>query len=401
MATLDPTFLVKKSDGTTVRMTMAEFDAWKKSGERRDNGDRRDSGDNRDIKNNRDIGDRRDRSDNAIEEEIIIRKDALAAEVRSPKSDTESTALATTTPVSRVFVDEAAAAVHPIDIDHRSPLEEELDEPIAATSLSRLPADTKDAFAATLADLPFPIDPSLRGRATSLMQSRAKDIRSDDQFILYATKPALDGGLGLDESQARAMLGALVAHAHLSKLADIPPALPLKQKRAAVLAKEQTPMPPPRRLAPSSSALERPFSARPTMHDVVPAMAPSIHSSEPLRAAASDISAHDLGTTVSPVEELQSIRMEDFRRLGRTVADRGAAISHKFDMLRAEAFPLFIEASNAWRQSPLMAAYMNMLAESVRDGATVTDTIGAHADANALTAEEFTAIAEINKRVLG
>lgn len=102
-----------------------------------------------------------------------------------------------------------------------------------------------------------------------------------------------------------------------------------------------------------------------------------------------------------PVEELASLDLANFRKLGKDRAEIVAELSEKFQLLSDESLTRKIEGINAWRQSPVFRMYLQMSMQGIQEKKTIDGVIEFRQRANkdTLTLSEFEAINEINRMV--
>ncbi|KKU13016.1 MAG: hypothetical protein UX17_C0030G0016 [Parcubacteria group bacterium GW2011_GWC2_45_7] len=103
---------------------------------------------------------------------------------------------------------------------------------------------------------------------------------------------------------------------------------------------------------------------------------------------------------LGPVEELQSISPQDFRRLGAP-GEATAKIKAKVDFLAQESFTKYRNGIKAWQSSPLHRLYLFISGISLRERKSIEQVIGDLQVQNkdTLTPDEFHAIMELNKQL--
>lgn len=102
---------------------------------------------------------------------------------------------------------------------------------------------------------------------------------------------------------------------------------------------------------------------------------------------------------IGPVEELGTMDLTNFRRLGRNVKEIFEEISEKFHILAEQSLLKKIEGINAWRRSPVYALYLSMIMEGVREKKTIDQVIENRQFKNSvvLTLSEYESIAKLNQ----
>lgn len=292
-----------------------------------------------------------------------------------PKKPLVTSAVATTTPVTDIFIDEAKAKIEPVrretttaprtwKPDDVAPLlQEPVEKPRTVVSPTTSPGENLDETVdRVLRHVGWYVNGDVKRRLHSLIVSRIKDVRTDDQFLAYAATPTPRGGVGLGGDQAKTLLGAI----H-----DIMP------KNETAIPISETPKKevlPPRQ--PASTQPPRPL---PTLRDVVPP--------EPV------------ARSVGPKEEFSTFSLLDFRRLAPTADASLSRIKEKFDQLKAESYILFLSARDAWNTSPLHRDYVSTLVSALQKRQKISTILPEKGGRETLTMDVFKAVVEINKHI--
>lgn len=239
------------------------------------------------------------------------------------------------------------------DDDHKSPLEggdvkEARKQEVVKTVL---PESRGDAFDAVIKNLKFPVADELRPRLKSLIVSRVKDIRTDEQVVEYATRAVVNGGLGLTEAQAGELAGAIGMKTpeHKNIKTSEPVASVLNPKPEAESRVD--------RLQDTGYKLQE---HRPIMHDIIAPAAPK----------------EEVKASVGPIEELQMMTLTDFRRLSPNPAQAGEILLGKFTGLKQESYLLFLKAVQSWYNSPLYKQYQQIIADAINGSVKIKDALG-------------------------
>lgn len=181
-ATPQPTILVKKSDGSTARMTLDEVKEMKK-----------------------------------VDKPLT---NAPASERQGPRAEPPSQ------PQPKAFVDYATGKVEAVQStaqeakkplkreDVASPLEEKLEKSKVAVASPAMPHDiplgpADEAVESILKKAGWAITPDVKNRLSPLIVSRLKDVRTDPQFLVHAMTPTHRGGVGLSPDQAEKLLAVI------------------------------------------------------------------------------------------------------------------------------------------------------------------------------------------------
>lgn len=344
------TILVKKPDGTTERVAL---DIVLRRGTR---SERREAGDEgRGTSDEKSVPSIQSPKPPTLQSEQTEAPDASTGTDRSLKSN--STALTTTTPVKNIFLDQAKAHTWDAE-DHRSPLDEPLD--LNRHSAPRLlPHDRNDEVEKVIRRSGLSIDPSLYPRLASMIQSRIKEIRTDDQVVAALHRSIEQGGIDCTAQEAEVILMAITEVCHL-KTAE-----PKQTKKTAgirpPIATPLSPLPktPPRTLPVARSLAS---GAKPILHDIhpPPQSTPSSHVIPP-----TDLFSHT--ETVGPIDEIRGITLEHLRKLGNNQKERTERFALKFERLREEDIVGFLDAEEAWYQSPAYREYQQALRTSIKE----------------------------------
>lgn len=433
------TILVKKDDGTKVRMTMEEFAVYRKqqnlwnlgtptnkkvldisNEELEESSEDEELTDEIEIESSQMAG-RQKFAENLtsskpeVEKEEPILEDkkddeiAIINQVMSPKPEEDLPMvetpheLATTTPVKDIFVDEAMAKSKEKGInnkfeynkpeiglkpdikkwdeeDYVSPLAEKGDDIKRMPGNGILPDQKHDLFSRVIKSLGFSVADDLQGRLRSLVLSFAKEIRTADQVMDYATRDSKDGGLGLSTAQAEELLQTIIKSNQIKSpvLQNETPKI-VNVRPVASVAK------PIERMKPSSQYVKGRL-----LHDVVAGKNPipvfdNIEQTEVEK------------TSKGPIEELKEFSLQDFRRLSDDPAYAGEALLAKFIALKQESYSAYLQGLSAWYSSPLYHQYTNTLAQAINEKKVVSEFT--NDDEATISKDEFLSLVETLKYI--
>lgn len=104
---------------------------------------------------------------------------------------------------------------------------------------------------------------------------------------------------------------------------------------------------------------------------------------------------------VGPLEELQNMRLADFRRLGADTQERLRKITEIVASLEDESFSKKVQGIKGWRQSPLYEMYVSLGRMSLSNSKPVKDIIQGNEQSGkeTMTYDEFEQITDFNKRL--
>ncbi len=266
-------------------------------------------------------------------------------------------------------------------------------------------------------NLTFP-DDVLRKRFWSIASSRLTQMRDSLETHDALTRPAKVGGMGYDEVLSQNILSTLEQES--SNIHDTmqsaprshapePPAgrptgaleqQPMRPTIPQALARpvqplrmqqpEPRPVPLPQPIMPPVRSVDRPVPQMPRVmrETIMTERQPVVDIRRPTRV-------------VGPVEELSVTSVEDFRKLGRSLEEQTKKMLQKFDLLADESLLKKADGITAWHTSPMYQLYVDVGRESIESGKSIADVVAGRAAASkpTIAAEEFYAIADMNKRL--
>ena len=297
----------------------------------------------------------------------------------------EETHLATTTPVTDVFIDEAIAKETWSKDDHASLLSEA--PPEGATA--HIAFGQSDDVGPVVSALNFSIAGDLTGRLASLLTSVRKGVRTTAQLSEYAQRDLASGGLGLNDSQAQELVSVA------SQVLGVPSAPPPVGKRMRPV-KPSAPKSQPAPVAPEPPVVHEGGVAalrasidtiqgtdvRPRLQDITPPTA-AVESRSPISSQ-----------STSPIDELSKFTFEEFVRLSDSPEAAGQLLLKKMQHLQKDSYLQYLKGKAAWHKSPLYQQYLDVLADSLEQGTPVEDLLDA---GNGLTPEQFQALVQFHQ----
>ncbi|MFH1430330.1 MAG: hypothetical protein ABIG71_02260, partial [Candidatus Uhrbacteria bacterium] len=103
---------------------------------------------------------------------------------------------------------------------------------------------------------------------------------------------------------------------------------------------------------------------------------------------------------IGPIEELERLAIDDFRKIGTNASDSARRIIEKVALLDRLSYAQRASGIRALRSSPLMTQYAEVLNEALASQRKVTDVLAKNAsDPNALQPEEYRALQEVNEQL--
>ncbi len=236
-----------------------------------------------------------------------------------------------------------------------------------------------------------------------------KDIKNSEQLGDMLRQPVYLGGADLNENQIKEVIKK--AQEKISSISSEKQEYytPLKKLPGK---KVQLPMT-EGEILPSSSSPFNPFVHKPTFNkeikeiksldDLIEKAEPKmeniaqlVKTSRPsISSSAGDI-IPPKNVTFGPVEEIKNFTIVDFRRLSSDLEQATARLQQKFVNLKEESFLLYLEALEAWQQSPLYKNYLESVCECLNKGTLLSGTIKKE---NSLSFQEIKYLIKMEKEI--
>jgi len=278
--------------------------------------------------------------------------------------------------------------------DNSSLLEEDITQeqkilpppPVAQDNASALLATVKSQF-------PFPLSKEIEGRFDSLVLSRIRDVRTPLDFEQYAKMSIKDGGLGMEEDQVR-LLSAVITAAQKISGSIAPSATPAAKSQPPVSPIRTAPPITPVNITAAPPKPRIPLPPEPAEYSFTPpkSQVPSGATGKPM---VQDVTMPpNQRRTMGPVDEIQNFSLVDFRRLSPKTESAKEILKGKFQNLQEESYVLFLDARDAWHESPLFKVYQDTVLEALNTKHPLPDVLGQNP--NGLTPDELNSIIEIN-----
>ncbi|KKP59345.1 MAG: hypothetical protein UR53_C0003G0007 [Candidatus Magasanikbacteria bacterium GW2011_GWC2_34_16] len=363
-----PTVLVKKADGTFVRVSLDE------------------------LKNKKSVA-------------VPTNEPVSVAPVAAPTSVSMSAPVVMPAPV----VNQPVATTK---LENEKSLLEE-DEPLP-TSLQKLSDKRLDQADTVIKKLSFVVPANWQNRLRSAIQLRLKDIRSEDEFRDISLRSIKEGGLGLTEIQAEELVNAckLTMLSQNNNQGELESLFAKRSLVGASLVRNDSekmlPMVEPNEIP----AISTPFNA--FIHAPKKTVLPPAQSSakpvelKPSPAPQFKISPRPViknppmqdiigkSITVSPVEEISRFTLTDFRRLSDKPTESANRLKQKFLNLKEEFIGLYFDGVAAWKSCPLYQDYLNAVGTAVNKKIPLANLV---ASGQGIKMEEIKAIIEMEKEL--
>jgi hypothetical protein len=272
-------------------------------------------------------------------------------------------------------------------------------------------------------------------RALSILKARLKGIRDDTATVDMLTREQKIGGLGMDPDLAANVVQSLSQVAAELKSRGMtetvtppPPPMPIPMPKVETV--RPAPKPPLTRewpdgppavqpeAQPGPSTVVPPPLVRPAdmpmpppVTDIIkpveppPDIAPPSSPMTPMRRTMERPSVSDITKPTrafGPGEEMKSLTLVEFRRLGTGATESTKKLLEKFQHLKGESFKLWSDAVTGWRQSEVYLLYLDMGRQSLEQNSTVKDVIQQRARQNQsyLSEHEFMMVADFNHQLI-
>jgi hypothetical protein len=305
-----------------------------------------------------------------------------------------------------------------------------------------------------------PTDPYLRRRLENIVSTRLRDVRSQNETLLKLMREVKVGGMGLERDAAEALTAeieegyaefhGLIAQEEQESIqkqaSDQEKKIEERKQREAeehaqwfeekmktkrmqeeaqqrmvsqlrILATGVTtpvhPIDVKERLKEqrafgelvppvSSPGVPTPLQPAPTVKvSVETAKAQAVATASSPRPRMDDVTVVRAPHLSGPIQELESLTLDQFRRLGKTPKEAVERIMEKMRLLEQESFEHRVHGVRAWQQSPLHALYTTLVAEAFRSGTPMYELVAQKSQTGERvpTAEELSAIVDMNSRI--
>ncbi len=290
---------------------------------------------------------------------------------------------------TRLPVDMAQNVVHSTSQwsadDHASLLTETLDTQ-TPHEVSSIRGD--DQVLAFLTTMSVSIKSELRGRAIALLSSFLKGVRSRQQLLEYAVKPVQTGGLQLSDVEAQSLVQQAEGYFHLRPTTGVrrPPSATVKEP---VRTEISVPLPDVSR--PAYTHIQQ-SDVLPHMSDIIPPPAAMPVQEVPVPVETMSGTAQTAASeSLGPIEEIQTFTKDDFRRLNADPTQAANTLLLQMQHVGEESPMLGLSVRRAWFLSPLYREYLSMLEQSLQEAAPLSEI------RNMLTVEEVCALLNIHR----
>lgn len=247
-------------------------------------------------------------------------------------------------------------------------------------------------------------DENIEKKFRTALASRVRGVRGDQEFEYLLKVPKDSGGFGLTEDKIKVIIAVVKKHlVPFEKEARGLGVKPLKPKIDKPLVKKEAPKIKNEQKINTKKPLipiETQLSAEQIIKGAKKPQA--TRKSVSAKSEQQNIQGVKYKTElVGPIQELQSMSLTDFRRLGQEADERIEEVKEKIEIQRQEDYVKFIEAINAWKESPVCQIYNEMGVQSLMSGKSLEQVIVDRQIQNkeSLTKSEFEHILKLNQEL--
>ncbi len=238
-------------------------------------------------------------------------------------------------------------------------------------------------------------------RFIQLMVSRLKDVRGSLEVAEVLSRAIEDGGLGMNEEKTEQVQEIIEAAKREFEEKRKNQQLPIPEPQTENLPRpEAVKVIPPRPITNTENTRQQ--WREQILKEIENQSSETITADRPVlspKPQLVDVKAPP--KVVGPLEELRTLSLVDFRRLGSTPQEALSKIKGKIDLLGENSITRRVEAVRAWKSSVVYQQYLRLGRESIEQGKTIGVIVGAHQAQgdSVLTEEEFNAIADFNAKL--
>jgi len=249
-------------------------------------------------------------------------------------------------------------------------------------------------------------DELIKTRFANILITYFRGIRSDKEIFYILTLPKSSGGLELPEEKAKVVLAAVREEAknldHKRKkiisgkseeknhLLEPPPPEVIDKKEpienlADKMKKSQE------RKSSMEKNMGKPMVKRPGKNKRQEFTGP--------KPEIKDVKSEK--RLIGPIDELEMMTLDDFRRLGRDEEEIKEELIEKIQILEEESFVKRVKGLNAWKRSPVFKLYLEMMLQGINQKKSINRVIEDRQRKNIpnLTLSEYEMIADFNNKI--
>lgn len=257
--------------------------------------------------------------------------------------------------------------------------------------------------------LGIPLNVELQQRLVRVVISRWKEMRDDRQTKEVLTRSRDNGGLGLSQSQADNIVKSIVKDRDIAieKGKNVNSGM---LKRALVNQSAPTSVATNRvdndivigegdsqKTNGDSSKSKTSAEGGRLMTEIKPRSLPPEKTETIQPKQSKSESERETINVVGPVDELRTITLSDFRRMGKDPKTAAQKIYQKIDLLGDESLEIKAAGISAWKESDIYKDYLAIGQKSIQEGVQMDEIF--KQQKNGMTKEEFDAIVDLNGKL--
>ncbi len=269
-------------------------------------------------------------------------------------------------------------------------LHEDFPSRVINSGAPRVSTKRLDEVAGIIEKISFKVPKDYENRLRSIVQLRVKDIKSEDETKEIVLRAYNEGGLALSSLEADELLRLCAEKPLISpeKEPDIvPPLFSLPKPAPRLSLAEMMPEAVQKKENNPSDSFVSPLPTKDTI------FSPSGKSiAKPM---VQDVVYKEMA--VGPIEEIRALTLLDFRRLSKNPEEAAGRLAQKFINLRDESILLFLDAITAWRNSPLYMGYVEILTNALAQRKKITALTSL--DSKVIQLPELSALIAMEKKL--
>ncbi|MFH1789818.1 MAG: hypothetical protein ABH832_02000 [bacterium] len=246
------------------------------------------------------------------------------------------------------------------NVDYSSPLQEKVD-----SKFSHLPLASNDRLGQVseiMKKIKIEVTPDNRNRLRTIVQLGLKGVRDKNQTMGSLIRPVLEGGMALDDEQAKNILDLIDQSINKSAIVPDLDDFPVAYKEPQL----------PARSTPFNSFKHSDIT-KTTTPKIVDQIIKNEQKNAPLDKL--ELNSQRLQTKVihdiveqpremGPVDEIQYFTLEDFRRLSDDPNQSAGRLKQKLINLKDESYLLYLDGLEALKRSPFYLNYMESVSKA-------------------------------------
>lgn len=308
--------------------------------------------------------------------------------------------------------------------DHDSLLNTEIEDHETHNVSERDAYDHRRIVDEVMQDLTVPIAPNLQMNARTLIDSYIRGVRDKHHVHELAVRDTASGGLGLSDADAARIIVLIedtleghhrklkkaqkakpkksitreIDHSPVKKGMELTTTVPVDHvfedmARAKVAAKKEVVEKPSKKSAPAS--IPDHVSKKLEAHYEMPVQ-------KLVRTPSRSNTMQDMhapvveSASMGPVEEMKQFTLVDFRRLSNDPVRAVEKFAEKLNGWKEESYLLYLEARQAWFESPLYKEFQNVMISALNGQKSLQEHMREHGQKDQIHLKEFNAMVELS-----